>query len=182
MGRPPKGAAVKSASERQAEYRRRQKERRAHDAIEGNRYVRQLEVKLREAEQREAKWRDQFRQVENLDEVVKKLREAEGQAAMFQRRCAELNKENQRLKTANSEWSRERKRQRDAETLKVMRGFLRSSSSSGLPADKQAIMVKALGMLGSEHSGERDNAARTVERFAPGKRADLVGHFRCFVT
>jgi transposase len=33
----------------------------------------------------------------------------------------------------------------------------------GLPSGSRDLLVKTLGMLGSDHSGERDNAARTAE-------------------
>jgi hypothetical protein len=84
MGRRPKGERPLTGAERQASYRKRQRERRVHDAIETQRHVRQIEVRLRDAEARPQ------REAEQIERLKKQLELAIAEIAELKRKIATM--------------------------------------------------------------------------------------------
>jgi hypothetical protein len=152
-GRPPTGVAAKTGAQRAWEYRQRAKTRRADEAIETNRLVRKLHVDVREAEQRQA------------THLETKLREAERRRCEAESEAAGLRVENQKLLAANRRLKNENTKLKDEERAEIIAQALGGRGrKSRLPTNIGAKLVKALGMLGSEYQGERDNAAQLIER------------------
>jgi hypothetical protein len=161
MGRPPRGEAALSGAERQAAYRLRQRERRTHEAIETQRHVRAVEVRLRDAEARPKREAEEIarlkRQLELAAEEVKELKR---KIAIMQNAAA-ANRTKKRQEQAAKDWE-------------VIAGILDRPNGSTIPS----TVRKMLGMLGSDQAGERDNAARKLEdwRRNQGKTwDDLLG-------
>lgn len=149
-GRPPIGAAAKTAAQRAWEYRQRTKRHRTDEAIESNRLVRKLQVDVREAEQRQA------------GPLVDKLNEAERRMRLAEQEAAKFRAENQKLQATIQQLKRRIDKQKTENVADVIARF--APKSTRLPRNIEGLMIKALGMLGSDSSGERDNAASLVER------------------
>jgi hypothetical protein len=153
MGRPPKGERPLTGAERQASYRKRQRERRAHDAIETQRHVRAIEVRLRDAEARPQ------REAEQTERLKKQLELANAEIAELKCKIAIM-------KNASAAARRRRAAEQSAKDAAM------------IDRTVPETVRKMLGMLGSEYAGERDAAALKLEawRRSQGKSwNDLLG-------